>query len=183
MSGTQLPEPWHGFLRELDVAATGKVAVHCCGGFALQMCYGLARPTADVDVLSTVPRQHIELLLRLGGRGSPLHSQFGVWLDYVTVATVPEHYEGRLVEMGPGLFRNLRLFALDPYDLVLAKLERNTQRDRDDVKLVARTAALDTSTLRQRYTEEMRPFLANPKREDLTLQLWIEAIEEERSSP
>ena len=38
-------------------------------------------------------------------------------------------------------------------------------------------AVLDIETLRARY-EEMRPYLSNPDREDLTLRLWIEAIEE-----
>jgi hypothetical protein len=32
------------------------------------------------------------------------------------------------------------------------------------------------------YAREQRPYLGNPKREDLTLELWIEAIEEQRGS-
>ena len=79
-------------------------------------------------------------------------------------------------------FNHLRLFALDPYDLALSKIERNTQRDRDDVKHLARTLPLDLSVLKERYEEELRPDLGNPRREDLTLNLWIEAIEEERLS-
>jgi hypothetical protein len=35
--------------------------------------------------------------------------------------------------------------------------------------------------LRKRYEDEMRPSLGNPDREDLTLRLWIGAIQEERS--
>jgi hypothetical protein len=49
------------------------------------------------------------------------------------VATVPDSYEERLTEIFPGTFEHLRLLALDQYDLALSKLERNTQRDRDDV--------------------------------------------------
>jgi len=92
----------------------------------------------------------------------------------------PEDYEERLTEMFPVAFRNLRLFALDPHDLALTKLRRNSQRDRDDVLHLAKTAPLDIETLRSRY-REMRPLLANPEREDLTLKLWIEAIEEAQS--
>jgi len=40
---------------------------------------------------------------------------------------------------------------------------------------------LDVRLLRQRYLEELRPYLGNPTREDLTLDLWVEAIEERRS--
>jgi len=82
--------------------------------------------------------------------------------------------------MFPRVFKHIRLFALDPYNLALAKLERNIQRDRDDVKHLARTIPFDLDMLRARYEKELRPYLANPAREDLTLRLWIEAIEEER---
>ena len=85
--------------------------------------------------------------------------------------------------MFPGAFKHIRLFALDPYDLALAKLERNIQRDRDDVKHLARTIPFDLDVLTARYEKELRPYLANPTREDLTLRLWIEAIQEERGKP
>ena len=39
---------------------------------------------------------------------------------------------------------------------------------------------LDLTILQQRYEKELRPDLGNPEREDLTLELWIEAIREER---
>jgi hypothetical protein len=81
--------------------------------------------------------------------------------------------------MFPGTFRYLRLFALDPYDLALTKLGRNSQRDREDVFYLARAVPFDIEILRARYGE-MRPYLANPEREDLTLLLWIEAIQEMR---
>src|SRR5262249_6015902 len=83
--------------------------------------------------------------------------------------------------MFPGAFQHLRLFACDPYDLALAKLERNIQRDRDDVRYLARTIPFDLQTLKERYERELRPILGNPDREDLTLRLWLEAIEAERT--
>lgn len=94
---------------------------------------------------------------------------------------MPESYEERFTEIAPENFKHLRLFAFDPYDLALSKLERNTQRDRDDVRHPTRTVPLDIEILRERYQKELRPFLGNPEREDLTLQFWIEAIEEERA--
>ena len=84
--------------------------------------------------------------------------------------------------MFAGAFSKLKLFALDPHDLALSKLERNAQRDREDVFYLADTVPLDVSMLRQRYQEELRPYLGNPAREDLTLELWIEAVEERRGS-
>jgi hypothetical protein len=82
--------------------------------------------------------------------------------------------------MYAGAFPRLRIFALDPYDLALSKLERNIQRDRDDVFYLARTIPFDLAALRERYQSEMRYQMGVPEREDLTLQMWIDAIEEKR---
>jgi hypothetical protein len=46
---------------------------------------------------------------------------------------------------------------------------------------LARTLPFDLDRLRNRYQKELRPNLGNPAREDLTLQLWIESIQEERN--
>jgi hypothetical protein len=72
--------------------------------------------------------------------------------------------------------------ALDPYDLALTKLDRNIERDRSDVRYLARTIPFDLNLLQERYTTEIRPYLTNPARADLSLQLWIEDIEEDRKS-
>lgn len=102
--------------------------------------------------------------------------------DFVTIAAIPEDYDQRLTEMFPKAFRYLRLYAFDPYDVALAKLERNIQRDRDDVKHLARTIPFDVGLLKDRYEKELRPYLGNPARGDLTLRLWLEAIEEEHEA-
>lgn len=175
-----IPEPWSSFLSEIDAGISEEVEFHCLGGFVVTVVYGFERPTADVDVLAVVPRGEVERLIDLAGRDSALHRKHGLYLDLVTVATVPEDYEERLVEIAAGAFKRIRLFALDPYDLALAKLERNIQRDRDDVKHLARTTPLDMKMQRYRYERELRPYLGNPEREDLTLRLWVESVEEER---
>lgn len=182
MPPSDITEPWRAFLTRLDEACQSTVELHCLGGFVVTQCYGLPRATADVDVLLVRPRNLSQELLGLAGRGSALHRQHGVYLDLVTIAAVPEDYDQRLSEMFAGSFQHLRLFALDAYDLALAKLERNIQRDRDDVKYPARTVPFDLALLRERYERELRPYLGNPAREDLTLRLWVEAIEEERNS-
>ena len=120
-------------------------------------------------------------MLELGKQDGPLHKKYKIYLDHVSVAHVPEDYEERLTEIFPKVFKYLRLMALDAYDLALSKLERNIQRDRDDVMHLARTVPFDLEVLQERYQKELRWQLGNPKREDLTLRLWIEAIQEERS--
>jgi hypothetical protein len=176
----EITEPWRSFLARCDEACQTIVELHCFGGFVVTQRYGLSRATRDVDVLSVRPSGLSQQLLTFAGQGSALHRQLGVYLDLVTIVAVPEDYDQRLTEMFAGKFQHLRLFALDAYDLALAKLERNIQRDRDDVKYLARTVPFDLAVLRERYERELRPYLGNPDREDLTLRLWIEAIEEER---
>ncbi len=96
-------------------------------------------------------------------------------------ACLAEDYEERLRPFVVSGLRNLRLLVLDPYDLALTKLERNSRKDREDVFHLARVVPFDFGVLRERYQREMRYQMGNPEREDRTLRLWIEAIEEERS--
>lgn len=177
-----IPEPWLSFLNELDRIATSTVRLDCIGGFVVTMLYGLNRPTADVDVLEIAPLSAANAFAQVAMLGGPLYKKHGIYLDRVTVAQPPYEYESRLQEMFPGTFRHLHLMALDPYDLALTKLERNIERDRNDVRYLARTVPFDLELLRERYRTEQFPYLGNPKREDLTLQLWIDAIEEERAA-
>ncbi len=153
--------------------------LHCLGGFVVTQIYGFERETRDVDVMSIVPRN--PSLIDKAGKGSVLHKRHRVYLDRVGVVTVPENYEDRLTEIYTGKFKKLRLLALDPYDIALAKIERNIGRDREDVLFLAKTVPFDLDILKNRYYEELRVYLGNPEREDLTLKLWIEMIEADRS--
>ncbi|HEY2462045.1 MAG TPA: DUF6036 family nucleotidyltransferase [Candidatus Acidoferrum sp.] len=181
-NGERVPEPWRSFLSDLDQAATRETRLDCMGGFVVTQQYGFSRTTADLDVLVIAPGEERERLVELGMQGGALHRKYKVYLDYVGVAKVPEDYESRLTEMYAGEYERLRICALDGYDLALSKLERNIQRDRDDVKHLARVVPFDLETLRERYEKELRWQLGIPEREDLTLKLWIEMIEEDRSA-
>lgn len=174
-SDTALPSPWAEFFQEIDAAIIEKVSVHCIGGFVVSLCYGLLRATADIDYFCAQPAHCMKDLEELAGVHSPMARRYKVHVQPVTVTNLPESYEDRLVEMFPGHFLKLRLYAPDPYDLILSKLERNSAKDRDDVEYLARTCHLRPEVLRERYEKEMRPYLANEARHDLTLKLWLES--------
>ena len=146
----EVPSPWNTFLAELDARLPESITLHCIGGFVVSVLYGLPRPTGDIDYVSAVPYHRIRELEALAGRGSELENKFKVHLQHVTVTTMPEDYEARLVEMFAGRFENLRMFAPDPYDLVLSKLERNSPKDQGDVEYLAKTVLLDAQVLRDR---------------------------------
>ena len=173
-------EPWAGFLHALDSSLTVETTVHCLGGFAIHALFGLARPTRDVDAAAVAPHDQLPLLVRMGGKGSPLAVRSGIYFDFVTVVTLPEDYGARLTPIYPGCFAYLRLLALDPYDIALSKLERNQRHDREDVRYLADHVPLNLDVLMKRYQDELRPYLSRPDREDLTMRLWIEMLREGR---
>lgn len=117
--------------------------------------------------------------MQIALQGGPLHHKHRIYLDRVGVAAIPENYEDRLTEMFPGAYRHLRLMALDPYDIALSKLERNSQKDRDDVRYLSRTVPFNLATFQQRYETELRWQLGRPDREDLTMKLWMEMLSDE----
>ena len=171
----KLPSPWDQFLKELDGLLREQVHVHCIGGFVVSLFYGLPRPTADVDYFAVLPYASVEELQALAGAGSRLALKYKLYFQHVPTISLPEDYEARLTEMCPGRFKNLHLYAPDPYDLILSKLERNSQKDRDDVAFLAQSLHLSPEVLRERYKKELRPYLANEGRHDLTLKLWVDA--------
>jgi hypothetical protein len=176
MPHQQPPEPWRSFLLELDSAIDQSISLHCIGGFALAMLHDLPRPTADVDCLAVVPSGETARLQQLAGEGSALHRSYGVYLQHVGVVSVPDDYAQRLAPLFPAAFQRLQLFALEAHDLALSKLERNSARDREDVKFLARAVPLDLALLESRYRLELRPYLAHQERHDLTLRLWLEIL-------
>jgi hypothetical protein len=169
-----LKEPWLSFLTELDSLLDEPAQLHCCGGFVAIQFYGVIRSTEDVDFISVVPsvREH---LVGIAGKGSALAKKHKLYLDAVTISTPTENYEDRLIPMFPGTWQKLQLFALEAHDLALAKIERNSGRDREDVQQLARGGHLKPQILKDRYYNELRPnLMAHEARHDLTLKLWLE---------
>jgi hypothetical protein len=72
-------------------------------------------------------------------------------------------------------WKRLNLFALDATDIALSKLERNVERDREDFLRLARAGYIDRQVLKDRYYEELRPYLLSRLSwHDKTLELWLE---------
>jgi hypothetical protein len=177
-----LPNPWRSFLGEIDGLAGRKMELHCIGGFAVSLHYGLHRPTGDIDIVEARPADAKPWLTQTAGVGSALHKKHRIYVQVVTAATIPDNYESRLTEVFTREFRWLRLFVPDPYDLALSKLARNLDIDMEDVKHLAKACALDLGEFERRYQNELRPIAIGPTdRHDGTLRLWMDAIREERS--
>ena len=169
-----IQDPWLGFLRAVDKRLERPTAIHCIGGFTLQLFLEKSRPTGDIDFVETVPQGAAIDLTAIAGQNTELAAKHKLHLHLVKVVEPPSDYENRLLDATPHAFEKLKIKVLDPYDLVLTKLERNSPRDREDVKALILELGLDADILRKRFNDELRPYLAvAPDRTIVTLELWI----------
>ena len=170
---SRIREPWLSFLREVDRSLGEPVEVHCLGGFALSVLADLPRPTGDVDFIEVRPGSACRELLEIAGHGTALAAKHSLHFQRVSIAEYPAEYETRLLDITPGSLRKLKMMALEVHDVVLAKLSRNSPRDRFDVEFLAGKGLIRPDVLEQRFDTELRPYLLNETRESLTLQLWL----------
>ena len=169
----KLPKPWPDFLKEIDCALSRPVNLHCIGGFVLLACYGIPRTTGDIDYIAVRPREAADEVASVGGPDSAVARKYRLFLQGVGIADLPDDYESRLHDLDLDL-RNLKLWVLEPYDLLLSKLPRNGPKDREDARYLIQKLRLEFATFRDRWQREMDPWLANKDRNKLTVQLWKE---------
>ena len=170
----ELTEPWLGFLREVDRGLSQPVVLHCLGGFILAALWGLPRPTGDIDFIEIEPSKALTDLLLLAGEESELQNKYKLHFHQVTIAEYPEGYSSRLIDITPMGMKRLQLMAFEVHDLILAKLSRNSPRDRSDVEFLARKGVVDPRSLKRRFEVELRPYLLNEQRDSKTLELWLD---------
>jgi hypothetical protein len=108
--------------------------------------------------------------------------QFGLsrnTADMDILPVTPSQRLAELVRLAGQDSEHLRLFSLEAHDLALTKLERNSEKDRQDIEGLARVGKLDPTILRDRYVKELRPNpLSHLERHDLAMGPWVESIQE-----
>ena len=165
-------------LRDIDHGLEKPVRLECLGGFVAVCVYGLRRYTADLDYVAAAPGNMMNRLEELAGRGSDLYRRHKRYLQFTGILGLPENYEERLLPLRLPELSKLHLDVLEIYDLILSKLTRNSPKDRHDVEALARTHGLSKATLNARFENEMKPWIPNVSRHELTLQLWTEGFQE-----
>ena len=168
--------PWLAFLRGADAAIAQPIDLHCAGGFAFGVLAGWPRPTGDIDVIGILPIAAGEELLRVAGEGSPLARKHKIHVQIVTVADPPCEYQDRLIDVTPARFRNVTMKLLEPHDLALTKLDRNSPKDREDVRFMAERGLIRSAVLKERYEKELKPYTLNERRLSLNLELWLDDL-------
>ncbi len=140
-------------MTEVDSLLPEPADLHCIGGFVVSQLYGFSRETADVDILTTAPFPSRCAVPRGGGQKAR---------RYVGVANYPDGYEARLIRAFP-VWENIRLWALEPHDLALTKIERGIERDIRDVMYLAQAGLIQRDTLVARFRDEMESYLVGPR--------------------
>ena len=178
------PSPWKEFLQALDAQLTEVCTLPCFGGFVVTLEYGIIRPipTSDLDVLDVAPPSMVRTLQETAGPGSPLANEYKVWLDCVGIANPPYDYESRLRPMFPGSFKHISLMVMDPYDVALTKLKRDSDKDFQDVLQLAEKIPFDLELFEARYIEELRDnTTGRPEDNDEVFYRWLGSIKEIRA--
>lgn len=151
---TLKPETIKQFLRELSQHIRRPVRLEIGGSVALMLPGLLERKTEDVDIVDEVPaevRTQHKLLADLRSRYSlePAHFQ----QHYL-----PSGWKDRLHYFDT--FGEMRIYLVDPYDVLLSKLFSIRTKDLDDLRAVV--PQLEKETLVRRLKENTQSALAAP---------------------
>ena len=155
-------------LTEINNQLSSPVQLICIGGFVVTNIHGFSRSTGDLDHIES-PELGAELQ-QIAGKGTLLHKKYGLYVDYVGFVTMPLNFEERLVET-LFHFANIKILVPEVYDLVLAKLERNSPKDQQDVQFLAKKYGLSFAVLQKRFEDEL-DFIPNRERHITTLNFW-----------
>jgi hypothetical protein len=169
-----LASPWSDFLKEVDAKLSCKVSLTCVGGFVLAAQYGIPRYTGDIDYIEVMPREALGEVEAVAGRDSALARKYRLYFQMIGgIVDLPEEYGSRVTELDLKL-QKLSLLALEPYDLLLSKITRNSPKDREDARFLIQKLKLTYAIFYARWQQEMAPSVGNRDRHELTVQLWKE---------
>lgn len=134
-----------------------RLELYHIGRSSLVWKYGLTAATKDVDVIGVESEGRlIAEAIRLFGAGTPKAEEHDLYLELVPapLPPVPPRYKER-AEEAIRSWSVIRLWHLEAHDMVVTKLRRFSQRDRQDVRSVCDLVALDPALLEQRLASVM----------------------------
>jgi hypothetical protein len=119
---------------KIDFAAP--VDIYLVGGAALLLAYGSTYGTKDIDLIGREDDANLRRLAALFPERSGAGGALDFSLHHVNEAIPRLHpiYRQRARVIEPGRWLKLRVFVLDPMDLVLSKLQRFSPTDRRDIR-------------------------------------------------
>ena len=159
------PETIKQFLRELSAQIRKPVRVEIGGSIALMLPGLLSRRTGDVDVVDEVPpeiRTQHKLI-------ADLKSRYGLEPAHFQQHYLPSGWNSRLHYFDT--YGEMRIYLVDPYDVLLSKLFSIRTKDLDDLRAVI--PQLDKETLVRKIKENTQSALAAPDLRERAEKNWF----------
>ncbi|OGS06474.1 MAG: hypothetical protein A2270_07245 [Elusimicrobia bacterium RIFOXYA12_FULL_51_18] len=166
------------FFRDIDERLSKenlaeKVPLYIFGGAAAVIAYGSRRGTLDIDAY-VEDRAIKKKLLNWAGQGSELENRHGFYLhsantELMLIETPDWKY--RSVEILRGKLRHIRVMAVSKEDLILSKLSRYNDRDREDIQFITGKYNINSDRLIKYYKSARQYFVGNLEMLDTTFNI------------
>lgn len=147
--------PVEAFFREVDARLspprTERIELRIVGSTALFLQTPYTRGTKDSDAVETYNFDvgAKEALLAVGGKGSPVSRRHGIYLEFVAEGLLFLPEEPRWTPLLT--LSTLDLYALDPTDVVVAKLIRLHGDDLADIEAMVSLSLVHHAQLVERF--------------------------------
>ena len=150
-----------------------KTVIYVFGGAAAVIAYAARRGTVDLDIYFEDLDVEAKLL-EWAGQGSELDRKFGVYIQSANTTLMlledPE-WRKRSAEIMQGAFKGLRVKALSKEDLILSKLSRYNERDREDIRHLIKDCDAKARILIKSYKAARSYYVGDTRRLDQTFNI------------
>ncbi len=169
------------FLRDIDSRFDGenpkaKIPLYVLGGAAAVVAYGSKRATTDID--AWIEDARIRTKLRtLAGEGTVLAKKHQIYFQpaNMTLMLIEEpEWRERSIELLRGKLKHFTVMAASKEDLILSKLSRYNDRDREDIRFLAEERKADVKKLIDYYKAARDYYVGNRRTLDQTFNIVLE---------
>ncbi len=150
-----------------------KISLYIFGGAAAVIAYGSKRGTMDIDAY-VEDRAIEDKLLKWAGQGSELEKKHGLYFHNVNIEMMlieTPDWKERSVEIQSGELKHIQVMALGKEDLILSKLSRYNDRDREDIQFITENYSIDPDKLIAYYKSARLYFVGGTKMLDTTFNI------------
>lgn len=166
------------FFRDIDArldkeSLAGKITLYIFGGAAAVLAYGSRRGTMDIDAYIE-DRAIKTKLLNWAGHGSELENKHGLYLHSANTELMlieSPDWKERSIEILRGKLKHIQIMALGKEDLILSKLSRYNDRDREDIQCIFGKYKIDPQKLIKYYKSARQYFVGNLETLDTTFNI------------